>query len=168
MSNGTASEPQLKFIRDLLTERAGLPEAEVIRERLNRIVGGGSKVSSAGAREVIDTLKALAPPAIPQQVPPGYYAITDKNDPSILKFFRVKTGNGHWSGKTFVDAQAGGDFHPIQNRGTRDDILARIAQDPDEAGLRYAQELGRCSDCNRVLTDEESRKHGKGPWCRNK
>lgn len=42
------------------------------------------------------------------------------------------------------------------------------AQGIKESAQRYGRELGRCSDCNRTLTDAMSREMGIGPVCRNK
>lgn len=164
-----ASEAQKKYIRDLLEQRQGVPEAEEIRIRLNAMQEGGKLLSRHGAIAAIDTLKGLpkADQAASGDPDPGYYAIVPAYDPEgPLRFYRVTAGKGRWDGHLFVNVQAGDEWHPL-NPGARADVLKGIAKDP-EAAQRYGTELGRCSECNRILTDETSRALGIGPECRSK
>jgi hypothetical protein len=94
----------------------------------------------------------------------GYFALLFSE---TTKFYRVTAPiGGKWDGRVFVDAQASDDYHPIKNPTGLARILGLIADDPEGAARRYARELGRCSRCNRTLTDEESRSIGMGPDCR--
>jgi hypothetical protein len=118
------------------------------------------------------TSTRFAPPL--PDCPAGHYAIPgvmvgyDKND---LYFYRVnRPAEGRWAGRTFLDAVIGG--HP--NESIRDQkVVRRVLQaildlGPEEAGILYGNELGRCSRCNRHLTDELSRTLGMGPECRSR
>jgi len=96
----------------------------------------------------------------------GRYALlmTDK-----LRFFRVNTpAEGRWAKFTFVnEVFGGGNKVAIRDRNFKNEVLTAIANDPD-ALARYGQELGECGVCGRDLTDEESRRIGIGPVCREK
>ena len=46
-----------------------------------------------------------------------------------------------------------------------DAIEAMSGAEWDEAQMQFAQNLGRCFHCNRILTDDESRKRGMGAEC---
>lgn len=94
----------------------------------------------------------------------GRYAL---NTDAGTKFYRVDAPTeGRWRGYTFVKVQAGDEYWPVRGQAARD-ILAAIAADPD-ALARYGQLLGKCGHCGRTLTDEESRRLGIGPICRDK
>lgn len=97
------------------------------------------------------------------EVADGRYAIEEDG---VLKFFKVK--NGRRPGFVFLDIQASDDWHAIRDLTRIRKIVALIAQDAEAALCRYGQELGRCGDCDRTLTDELSRSIGRGPICRNK
>lgn len=86
-----------------------------------------------------------------------------------LRFFRVNTpAEGRWAKMTFVnEVFGGGNRMAVRNRQFRESVLEAIANDPD-ALARYGQELGECGVCGRELTDEESRRIGIGPVCREK
>lgn len=97
-------------------------------------------------------------------VPDGYYAIesTGRND---LAFYRVTHSDRYGiSVKTVV----GGHPEMWVRRNALAGIVERIAADVAGAAKRYADEIGSCYICNRELTDEESRRLGIGPVCRNK
>lgn len=90
----------------------------------------------------------------------GYYALEVEGE---TRFYRVeRPSKGAHAGKTFVKAQASDALYPVPNFG---EVLSAIAADPEAAGLRYAAEIGKCSRCNRTLTDAESRARGLGPDC---
>lgn len=159
------------------------PEAPKPQHRPNKYAGActtcrGDVAEGAGRIEKRDgswlvfhldggcqAVAPAAPRAEQPDVPAGHYAIesTGHND---LAFYRVdRPTEGTYAGRTFVKLVVGG--HPDQNvpRSHVTGILARISQDP-EAAARYGQELGRCYNCNRTLTDETSRELGIGPECR--
>ena len=96
----------------------------------------------------------------------GRYAIAIDGK---LRFFRVNTPTeGRWAKMTFVnEVFGGGRRDPVRNRQFRQTLLNAIADDPD-ALARYGRELGECGVCGRALTDEESRRIGIGPVCREK
>lgn len=134
--------------------------------------------------------RAAAGPPSPTRfadVPAGHYAIgsTGAND---LAFYRVdRPTSGEYAGRVYVKQVVGG--KPDQNVPFKQlaGILARIDGDtydrpanpelgidaglftgPDGAAKRYADEIGRCTRCNRRLTDKTSRSLAIGPECRNK
>jgi len=100
-----------------------------------------------------------------KQLPGGHYALLD--DEGTWKFYRVSWGKegGRWEGRAFLEVQASDDLHKVRNPHTRNSIFARIAEDPKEAALQYGHQIGRCSVCNRTLTNENSIAAGIGPKC---
>jgi hypothetical protein len=58
-SDDGATDPQKDFIRTLLAERAGVPEAEAVREKLNRWRQTPQGLTKAGATAAITDLKAI-------------------------------------------------------------------------------------------------------------
>lgn len=100
-------------------------------------------------------------------VPNGRYAIKLETQDK-LHFYRVKAG--YKAGVFFVDEQASDEFFPVHNAKHRAEILAEIAKDPEAAGLKYAEEIGQCRRCGRVLTDENNpyKDQGYGPDCGGK
>lgn len=103
-------------------------------------------------------------------IPVGHYAtgsLTGKND---LDFWRVdRPEQGTYAGRTFVKRIVGGKPDLNVSRDTKFAALEAILEiGPRLSAALYGQELGRCSRCNRTLTDEVSRKFGKGPECRAK
>ena len=133
----------------------------------------GFLAGQPGAWKVEHTSCPERPPASPQrpyvtseQVPAGYYAL----DTEPMKFYRLDYGKPgtQWAGSLFVTAIGGPDEYRIRNREARNEIIAAIAADPQEAMLRYGLNIGRCGHCNRRLTDEQSRLDGIGPICKAK
>lgn len=104
----------------------------------------------------------------------GYYAakLFDEGKNSVVvKFYRVKRilpGHSKYAGRVFVDAQASGDYWPVRSPSALKLVLGAIVEDLDKAAKLYADELGRCNRCGRLLTDETSRQVGMGPECRSK
>lgn len=103
-------------------------------------------------------------------VPAGHYAVPSLTGNNDLDFFRVdRPYEGRWAGRVFVKRVIGGRPNsPVRGRTYTEALLAIRAAGAAEAARRYAQELGRCSRCNRHLTDETSRAYGMGPECRSK
>lgn len=130
-----------------------------------------------GASKIIDELKALPwkrqEPQLPTQtkldailpdVPAGHYAVT--GDDGTTDFYRVdRPQSGKWAGYTFVKLQLSDYYEriPMKNMQT---ILNKIVEaGVRESAIRYGMELGRCSICNRTLTNPESIEAGIGPVC---
>lgn len=172
------TDRQMAYIRTLLSERAGVPEAEAMRVAMNALREAGT-FGKREASKAIDGLlqmpkAAKAAPATtttkPQvadlpEVPAGHYAIEVEG---VVKFYKVDTPTeGKWAGWTFVKVQASDDYFPIKGEARRP-ILEAIALDPQAATARYGHELGICGVCSRTLTDEESRARGIGPVCAQK
>jgi hypothetical protein len=104
-------------------------------------------------------------------IPPGRYAVPSLSGNNDLDFFETEHGKPgtKWEGFTFVERIIGGNPN-VSIRGEQARrYLAAIEEYGWEASrLLAAQELGVCMDCGNSLTDEESRRVGKGPVCRNK
>lgn len=113
-----------------------------------------------GFGRTVETIKQIG-----AQVPEGRYALVIAGSTS---FYQVdKPNTGRWAGFVFVKVQASDETYPLKGQGAVD-VLSRIAQDPQEAMLRYGREIGRCGHCGRTLTNEESRAAGIGPICRER
>jgi hypothetical protein len=105
--------------------------------------------------------------------PEGHYAVHDRN--GKLQFFKLaryprsvtrdtrnpRRGTVSPSCKLVL---GGTPDTPIDGEFAFE-LVTRALVNPAGAALRYARELGRCSRCNRHLTDEASRARGLGPEC---
>lgn len=180
-------EPQMtpaqkQYLLDLINSRVMATEKR--QEAFARIGAGLTKKQASAC---ID--KALELPkqnsefnhrikSMPK-VPPGRYAVMICEtvagvDVETLKFFKVKMPTeGRWAGFTFLDAGRGGSYNDLQWTSVRDveyktRVLKKIAENPQEAGKKFGQEIGACCRCGRSLTDATSRSLGIGPDCRQK
>ena len=156
---------QREFIASLVSERE-LPADEKGAYVASLLAGTAREPSPAQASAIIEWLLALPRKAAPADVdvPAGRYALVHPVR-SIVEFFVVdKPEDGKWAGRTFVKQQASDDKYPVKG-ARRSEVLARIAEDPHAAMIRYGHELGRCGRCGRTLTDEVSRAMGIGPDC---
>lgn len=162
----TASGKQLEYIADLELARGLSPHRGTL--------------TLQEASDLITELKAMPIPKQPvpasasphrshPDVPAGHYAIPSLTGNNDLDFFRVdRPTEGKWAGRTFVKRVIGGrPSSPVRGQTARQ-ALELIAAQPEKSALLYAQELGRCSRCNRHLTDELSRRCGMGPECRSR
>lgn len=90
-----------------------------------------------------------------------------------LQFFKIDhVADGKWAGWVFVKRQAGDNFDRVGSqrpgstyRGAYAALLEQVVEDTPAAMQAYGQEIGRCGNCNRTLTDAESRVRGIGPDC---
>lgn len=118
-------------------------------------------------------------------VPDGYYAVRAE-ETSPMTFLRIshpKTYSGKPTGgrclkiqtqhsdvletaaaRFKVDAPTG-PYRWYVHKNSIVDALMLLVVDHQNAGIRYASELGQCSRCNKSLTDERSRHYGIGPEC---
>jgi hypothetical protein len=166
---------QSDYIYGLMNEVAKLADLPQLEVDEAGFYNSMSRVTKSAASKMIDQLKDKAFELSGQkdrkaeravEVPNGRYAIEREG---TLKFYKINTPtDGKWAGRTFVDAQASDELHPIRNTSARREILATIATDPQAAMLRYGQELGHCGHCGRTLTNEVSRERGIGPVCAEK
>jgi hypothetical protein len=102
----------------------------------------------------------VAAPAVPE----GRYAVTGNDGTTDFYVVEIPTA-GKWAGFVFLSQQISDDYVAVKNPKTKATILAKIAQDPKAASIRYGQELGKCGVCNKTLTDNESIAAGIGPVC---
>lgn len=175
------SEAQAKWVVDIAETKEGVTD-EMVKSLSIRLEQGFARAAaSAFITKYKDLPKrvtvaqataghgepsAFTPEAkTVSDVPAGRYAVERDG---VLKFYRVSKGKGQWAGRTFLEIQASDDRHPIRNAKVREEILAQIAENPEEAATRYGVELGSCYRCGRTLTDETSRALGIGPDCRSK
>jgi hypothetical protein len=179
------SEAQAKWIIDIAEKSEGVTD-EMVKSLSIRLEQGFARAAASAfitkykdlPRKAVETTAAqinaghagpgtdaTVPVRDAQGVRAGRYAIVEDG---VTKFFRITEGKGRWAGRTFIEAQASDDHHPIRNGERRAAILKAIAESPLEAEQRYGQELGCCSRCGRTLTDETSRAYGIGPDCRSK
>lgn len=138
---------------------------------------GGKGLEPRGAKGVLNVARAgllrrkARAEAIANEEPPavcpGRYAVVHNGE---LKFYRVRVNapkEGKWAGRVFVNVyvMASDEEHRLQDVGTAEEVLDLIRVDPQAAAQRYTDELGKCSECGRTLTDEISRSIGRGPIC---
>lgn len=101
-------------------------------------------------------------------VPSGHYAVAEMYG-RAWRFFKVdKPETGQWRGYTFLKEQAGSDYYRVKPFPREVDVMEAIAKDPRAAAIDYGRQLGRCSVCNRELTNPESIDAGIGPICAGK
>lgn len=100
----------------------------------------------------------------------GYYATASKTGNNDLDFWFVRVEEtGRWRGYRFVRRYIGG--RGPQRIGKSEQMAALHAileATPEAAGDKFADELGKCRDCGRDLTDDESRARKRGPVCAGK
>ena len=96
--------------------------------------------------------------------PAGHYAVHDRN--GKLQFFKLQRSFGlSTSVRPRCKLVLGGKPDTQIDGAFAIELVTRALENPAGSALRYAQELGRCSRCNRTLTDEASRARGLGPEC---
>lgn len=154
-----ATEKQVAFVKRLVEQKGGThPDYDALTK---------SNASSL-IEELLAQPNASAPgksaPDEEVNVPAGHYAVTG-ND-GTTDFYRVdRPTKGKWAGWTFVKLQVSDDYQRV-SQAQSDTILKRIEEaGPREAAIRYGHELGKCSLCNRTLTNNDSIEAGIGPVC---
>lgn len=175
MSTATTESPAtdrtVEYLLDLLNTR----EFEITEPgvTLEDLVERAPRLSQASASRWIERLKDKPRKAaasrgnhdgIATEVPAGHYAVTGED--GTTDFYRVdRPDKGKWAGYTFVKLQLSDNYENLSFKNTRV-ILKKIEEaGPREAAIRYGKELGRCSICNRTLTNNDSIARGIGPVC---
>lgn len=97
------------------------------------------------------------------EVPAGHYCLHGTHGKA--DFYRVRHGEAEFDGWTYLDIQAGPEFHPITDLRRARQVLEDIHKDPKRAAERYAHLLRRCFRCRQELTNRLSRKVGCGAVC---
>jgi len=184
------TEPQLKYIRSLLTKHnlvitqsaANALTKRTASDLIGRLKDWNGGPTPPGIQLDSGKLSADGDPegyGNPQpeerqtqrgplpDVPEGHYAIPSLTGNNDLDFFRVdRPDEGTWKGKTYIKRVIGG--KPDKNirfSQYRPVLEAIVAFGIDHSGATYGREIGRCRHCNRHLTDDESRARGSGPDC---
>jgi hypothetical protein len=167
-----ASEAQQKFMASLIEDRE-VPEDWL--RNIKRLLDE-NKLTVPKASSIIDDLKKLPfkkkkPGADALQglgaIPAGYYAlpvVDQKPGGNDLVFYRIKKHKDH-PNRGWVHIVLGpnegevprNQVVPIANRIQRFGI--------GKAAELYGEKLGRCSQCNRQLTNRLSRELKIGPKC---
>lgn len=164
-----AAERKHNLSRDMMTRPATMPQLKALIGFLNRQPRKPALQAQPTSREVQQSRKQAA--VQETGIPEGRYAIKSLTGNNDLDFYEIKYGKeGKWKGFCFVEQIVGGhDNFPVRNRDRKNQIFKAIRGDGIEASqLLAAQALGICMDCHRELTDELSRKLGRGPVCREK
>lgn len=164
-----ATPKQISFIETLL-EEVTLTDEQMAKTRHDLRRGISKDLASRWITRLLE-LKKEAPKetkrsggAIQTDVPAGHYAVTGED--GTTDFYRVdRPEKGRWAGYVFVKLQLSDDYQNC-SIPTAKAILAKIEEaGPREAAIRYGHELGKCSICNRTLTNPESIEAGIGPVC---
>jgi hypothetical protein len=163
-----ASDKQVRYVLvllDCVPAEIAAKAVDWMREQAELQDGGGLDYTQI--HNLIDRLKAHRPDETPWPVVvPGRYALLDATGDT--HFYRVTCSEkGTHAGRTFVASQHGSDFEDLRGTAARS-VLARIAENPQEASLRYGLELGICGRCGTELTKKSSRDAGVGPVCATK
>ena len=126
------------------------------------------------------TVTESAQPARPANIPPpisafrhipvGRYATPSRTGNNDFDFWKIERPEGsNYAGYTFVKRVIGGhDDTDVRGMQARYACQAIVEYGIEQASLKFGQLLKICGDCGRHLTDEESRRIGKGPICRSK
>lgn len=132
----------------------------------------GQPVAEPKEEPVTEPQQQLPPAygALIAQIPDGRYATksrTGTNDLDFWLIITVKTGAS--KGKRFIRRVLGGHSpEPVRSMEGRYAMVAILEIGLEKSQMIYADETGTCSSCGIELTDEESRRVGKGPVCRSK
>jgi hypothetical protein len=126
---------------------------------------------------VIDVLKPLVAAAkftaakVAQpttELPAGKYGV-EGIDGTIMVFSIDKPTTGKWAGWTFVNKLEGKNRTPVRDRDEKQAVLDEIeAAGYLQSAKLYGKATGRCSICDRELTDPNSIAAGIGPICATK
>jgi hypothetical protein len=106
-----------------------------------------------------------------QDIPAGFYATPSQTGNNDFDFWKVTVND---RGFRAVKRVLGGSDTPLPKlqvigKTQQTGALGNILHAGIEASAAlYAKLETRCSDCGRQLTDEESRRYGKGRVCREK
>lgn len=177
-----AATKQHRLHPDMLARPMTPAQAQAIYRHLNRCQDKEDVASEPHAfrtgpddpsheAEVTKAMTGFPPPMSAfRHIPPGNYATDSRTGSQDTDFWHIdRPSQGKYAGVTFVERVIGGQEN-VQVRGiqARYACQAILAAGIWEASCRFGQELGYCGDCGRHLTDEESRRIGKGPVCRSK
>lgn len=159
-----ATEPQKKFIKDLLAGRdwqGHLPFTATVAAEFVAI----GTTTKHDAHRLIDEL--LDTPKIPAtkfvgDLEDGRYAVEIDGK---LRFFHVT--HGKKNDKLYVKERTGDNVTKLCAGLKYATVITAVkAAGPLEAMKVYGQKIGRCGCCGKALTDETSRALGIGPVCR--
>jgi hypothetical protein len=161
---------------DTLPKRGPGSASELIDGMLRFGKGLGSIPEGITLRPKKTAQREVAPAQVKEaglsqyDVPNGHYAVTSLTGNNDLDFFRVdRPTEGKWKGYTFIKRVIGGKpDSSVRGVTAKKAMEAIVAATPAKAAQVYGQEIGRCSRCNRHLTDAVSREAGMGPECRSK
>jgi len=164
-----ASDKQVNYIRILIEDR------EVPQTWLDRIeeLADKDEITKGKAGDIISKLKVLPKRTTRDRskkqpdfddVPAGRYAVQIGDDENDLGFYRVwRAPDNPFIVRVY--RQHSDDDHQLTTLEGRS-ILKRIYRmGAAESAMLYGHKIGRCSICNRTLTNRISRELGIGPIC---
>lgn len=169
------TEKQFDFIKSLTMERIDI--SDEVKDRALIRAGGLNKSEASAAIERLLAAKEADPLLVRSAKPKGgqfeeivvpaaHYAVDGEDGTTdFYNVWRPKdTGD---SGTFALYLQLGPDDFGQRIKGKAAiTILKRIEADgPKAAAIRYGNELGHCSRCNRELTNPDSIEAGIGPVC---
>jgi len=176
---GTATEPQVRYLTDLLNKREVNPTHEAL---LRSALAAGS-LGKADASHYIDILRnapvkrqqsawAEAEAAL-ADVEVSFYALPaglvsaqhiDLYGNDFL-FLRVRNMSGGRKRLSRVSGAPGSPSYRALPPQTVVSLAALMRGRHVEYAQNWHKHSGRCGKCNAVLTDKESRERGLGPDC---
>lgn len=171
-----ATEPQVNYVRSLIARRDTSGVTDLVNEAERLIMD--ERLTHGDVNRILSVLKVLPLKTelrerdqsigaqivtVGSKIPEGYYAIGPVGD---TRFYRIdRPVSGRWAGYIFLNVQASDELHPVRNHAERLRVLKVIAEDVRAAAIRYGNEIGRCSQCNKTLTNPESLAAGIGSIC---
>lgn len=164
-----ATEPQIKFLKNLLSEREGADEAKkVLAEIAEWTEDNGCLITKRAASGFIDRLiktpKVVAPRPVRTapvvEVSEGVYFKDLGDTQAIVKVQRAVHGSGNLYAKQLNLTTGQFEYVAGLIRKLEGFELLTYAK-----ALEFGQLYGRCMVCGRTLTNESSIEAGIGPVC---
>ena len=160
-----ATDKQKQFARTLLAEREGNESAEALRRMLN-VARQRNELTARLLSAVIEQLIAIKPNDAPVSVPDGRYALPAEDGHFV--FYKVEAGTGKWDGYTFVKhliGSVGSWDEQNTSKAVAKSVLARIAENVEEAARMFGIKAKACGYCASPLSNPQSRAAGYGETC---
>jgi hypothetical protein len=193
-----ATKDQFDGLRTLFSSRATVPEAEVLRIKVNIDLADG-RITRDLAEEYLAALRAI-PAASPntypgecincgrsvaaeaglrRRSPKGRWVVLHRHNECPVIEIPFPEGcyalEGHDGATEFysvhdgaVFVRASDDEHELTDMDRARGVVAAIAFDHQAAAVLFGHKIGQCGYCRRSLTDERSISAGVGPVCARK
>lgn len=157
------SEEQRTWLMDLTAQQLQFATTDLPFDGVRRALDVMSKLPDRpkGENPGEGTSNLADSPVFPE-VAAGRYAV--ESDEGELRFYRVYRGTRNVN-YVKVYVQHGPDESPMFHAAALSVMEKILAFGPRKAAIRYGNEIGRCSNCGRRLTNRISRELGIGPIC---